>query len=181
MELTEKTLSRDDKFLGKIINVHVDSIELENGEKSFREVVDHNGGVAVVALTENDEILLVRQFRYPYKEVLTEIPAGKLEKGEDPFEAMKREQREETGTISKEYISLGKLYPTPGYCGEIIHLWAARISEYCSQSLDDDEFLEVEKVKLEDAVSMVLNNEISDSKTQVGILKAYALVKAGKL
>ena len=181
MQLTEKTLARNDKFAGRIINVHVDDIELENGEKAFREVVDHNGGVAVVALTDDDEVLLVRQFRYPYKEILTEIPAGKLEKGEDPFEAMKREQLEETGTLSDSYVFLGDLYPTPGYCAEKIRIWACRISAYASQKLDDDEFLEVDRVKLEDAVSMVMNNEIPDSKTQVGILKASALVKSGKL
>lgn len=181
MKLTEKTLSRKDIFDGRIINVHVDDIELENGKESKREVVDHHGGVCVVALTDKDDILLVRQFRYPYKEVLTELPAGKLEKGEDPFEAMKREQLEETGTKSESYTFLGKLYPTPGYCGEIIHIWAGRISEYLEQKLDEGEFLEVDKVPIEEAVEKVMNNEIPDSKTQVGILKAYALIKSGKL
>ena len=181
MKLSEKTLTRENKFEGKIITVHTDEVELENGQQAYREVVDHPGGVSVVALTEKDEVFLVRQFRYPYGKVLREIPAGKLEKGEDPFEAVKREQLEETGTRSENYIWLGEVYPTPGYCGEIIRIWACRVDSTCSQNLDEDEFLEVERVPLKKAVQMVLNNEIPDSKTQVGILKAAFLAENGKL
>lgn len=181
MKLYEKTRSSDTKFEGRIIKVLLDEVELENGKTAKREVVCHNGGVCVATLTEKDEILLVRQFRYPYKEVLLELPAGKLEKGEDPFEAVKREQMEETGTAGEHYTFLGNLYPSPGYCGEIIRIWACRISEKGEMHLDEDEFLEVERIPLKKAVEMVLNNEIPDSKTQVGILKTAALVKAGKL
>ena len=145
-----------------------DTVELENGKTSAREVVCHNGGVCVAALTEQNEVLL-------------ELPAGKLEKGEDPFEAVKREQMEETGTTGENYISLGNLYPSPGYCGEIIRIWACRVAQKGEMHLDEDEFLEVERIPLDKAVEMVLNNEIPDSKTQVGILKTAALVKAGKL
>ena len=181
MKLYEKTLKSEYKYEGRIINLKVDDVELENGAKSKREVVEHGGGVSVVLLNDKDEVFLVRQFRYPYKEILTEIPAGKLEKGEDPFEAMKREQREETGTYSENYVFLGELYPTPGYCGEIIRIWAARVSGYCDMDLDEDEFIEVDKVPLSEAVEKVLNGEIPDAKTQVGILKADALVKKGLL
>ena len=181
MKLFEKTLDREDKFKGRIIDVHLDKVELENGKTSAREVVDHNGGVAVAAITEKNEILLVRQFRYPYKEVLSEIPAGKLEKGEDPFEAVKREQQEETGTYGDDYVFLGDLYPTPGYCGEVIKIWACRISGEGEMNLDDDEFIEVDRIPMDKAFQMVMNNEIPDSKTQVGILKAHALIKSGKL
>ncbi|MBO5670504.1 MAG: NUDIX hydrolase, partial [Clostridia bacterium] len=156
-------------------------VELENGTQAKREIVCHNGGVCVAALTAQDEILLVRQFRYPYNEVRLELPAGKLEKGEDPFEAAKREQLEETGTAAEQYVSLGNLYPTPGYCGEIIRMWACRVTENREQHLDDDEFLEVERIPLKKAVEMVLSNEIPDSKTQVGILKAAVLVEKGLL
>ena len=110
MKLFEKTLTSETKFEGRIIKVLRDTVELENGKTSAREVVCHNGGVCVAALTEQNEVLLVRQFRYPYKEVLLELPAGKLEKGEDPFEAVKREQMEETGTTGENYISLGNLF-----------------------------------------------------------------------
>ena len=181
MKLFEKTLTSETKFEGRIIKVLRDTVELENGKTSAREVVCHNGGVCVAALTEQNEVLLVRQFRYPYKEVLLELPAGKLEKGEDPFEAVKREQMEETGTTGENYISLGNLSPSPGYCGEIIRIWACRVAQKGEMHLDEDEFLEVERIPLDKAVEMVLNNEIPDSKTQVGILKTAALVKAGKL
>lgn len=181
MKLTEKTLEQEYLFHGRIIQVRLDKAELENGAVVNREVVEHPGGVSVAALTDNNELLFVRQFRYPYGEIMLELPAGKLEKGEDPFEALKREQKEETGTTGKNYIFLGNLYPTPGYCNEIIRLWACRVDDWGEQNPDDDEFIEVEKIPLEKAVEMVLNNEIPDAKTQLGILKAAALVQSGKL
>ena len=175
MKLYEKTLSSDTKFEGRIIRVLLDEVELENGKTAKREVVCHNGGVCVAALTEKDELLLVRQFRYPYKEVLLELPAGKLEKGEDPFEAVKREQMEETGTAGENYISLGNLYPSPGYCAEIIYMYAACGLSFGEQNLDEDEFLNVKRIKLEEAVNMVLENKITDAKTQAALLKLYLL------
>ncbi len=114
--------------------------------------------------------------------MLLELPAGKLEPGEDPFEAMKREQMEETGTQGENYISLGEVYPTGGYCGEIIRLWACRvIGEQQDLHLDEDEFLDTERIPLEEAVEMVSRNEIPDAKTQIGILKTAQLVKKGLL
>lgn len=182
MELFEKTLSEEEIFRGRIIRVHVDDVELENGQPAKREVVDHPGGVSVAVLTEKNELIFVRQFRYPYKQVLLELPAGKLEPNEDPFEAVKREQREETGTASTHYIPLGEVYPTPGYCGEIIRLWACRAEgETGTLSLDEDEFLLTEKIPLEKAVEMVCNNEIPDGKTQIGVLKTARLVEQGLL
>ena len=112
--------------------------------------------------------------------MLLELPAGKLEPGEDPFEAVKREQLEETGTRGDNYVSLGEVYPTPGYCGEIIRLWACRAAEGQQElSLDEDEFLDTERIPLDRAVEMVCNNEIPDAKTQIGILKTAFLVKNG--
>lgn len=182
MKLFEKTLSTETIYDGRIIHVHVDQVELENGRTAMREVVDHPGGVSVAILTEQNELIFVRQFRYPYKKVLLELPAGKLEPGEDPFEAMKREQLEETGTRGENYISLGELYPTGGYCGEIIRLWACRaVGQKQDLHLDADEFLSNEKIPLEKAVEMVCSNEIPDAKTQVGILKTAYLVKKGLL
>ena len=122
MDLSEKTLQSQKIFDGRIIHVHVDTVELPNGHTSTREVVAHQGGVCIAALTEQNELLFVRQYRYPYREVVLELPAGKLEKGETPLENGKRELKEETGAQGKGYVSLGKMYPTPGYCGEIIHL-----------------------------------------------------------
>ncbi len=181
MEHFEKTLHSEVKFSGRIFTVKEDSVLLENGEEARREVVCHSGGVCVAALTDADELLLVRQFRYPYGEVLLELPAGKLEAGEDPFKAACREQREETGTTGRNYVSLGRLYPTPGYCGEVIHMWACRVAESLEQRLDPDEFLDVVTLPLEKAIEWVMDNRIPDSKTQVAILKCAALVSAGKL
>ena len=181
MKLTEKTLEQQYLFHGRIIQVRLDKAELENGAVVNREVVEHPGGVCIAALTPENELLLVRQFRYPYGEVVLELPAGKLEKGEDPFEAMKREQKEETGTTGTEYVSLGNLYPTPGYTNEIIRLWACRVASWGEQSPDEDEFTEVERIPLQKAVEMVMENQIPDAKTQIGILKTAALVQAGKL
>ena len=180
--MKEQTLKETLVFDGNLIRVHVDDVKLENGAPAKREIVDHPGGVSVAVLTENNELLFVRQFRYPYKEELLELPAGKLERGEDPFEAVKREQKEETGTTGKNYVSLGNVYPTPGYCGEIIRLWACRVDQETGQlDLDPDEFLQTLRVPLDKAVEMVLNNEIPDSKTQVGVLKTAALVHKGLL
>lgn len=181
MNLKEEQLSYEYKFKGKIINLRVDQALLPDGKQAVREVVEHPGGVTIAALTGRDELLFVRQFRYPFFAETLELPAGKLERGEDPFEAMKREQREETGTWAKEYIFLGEVYPTPGYCAEILRLWACRISGQCEMDLDEDEFLEVEKIPLEEAYQMALNNRLPDAKTQIGVLRTYALVKAGRL
>lgn len=179
--LTETRLSGETIYEGRIIRVEKDRVLLENGEESFREVVRHPGGVSVAALTEKNEVLMVRQFRYPYGKALLECPAGKLEPGEDPFEAMKREQREETGTFGERYVSLGEMYPTPGYCSEIIRMYACRISGWGETDLDADEFLEVEKIPLKEAVAMVMDGEIRDGKTQVMLLKLSRLLEEGKL
>ena len=180
MRLFEKTIETKDIFEGKVIHVTHDTVELENGEKAMREVVGHPGGVCVAALTENNELLFVRQFRYPYKEVVLELPAGKLEKGQPPLENGKRELLEETGAIGREYIPLGKLYPSPGYCGEIIHLYFCKIDRYEQQHLDEDEFVTVEHIPINRAVEMVLNNELPDAKTQVAILKTAFLLNKTK-
>lgn len=181
MYLEEKTISEELIFDGKIIKVQKDKITLPDGKESFREVVKHGGGVCVLALNEKDEVFFVRQFRYPYKEAVLEIPAGKLEKGEDPFEAMKREQIEETGTYSENYINLGEMYPTPGYCSEIIRIWACRIDGYCEMNLDEGEFLDIEKIKFSEALEMVLSGKIKDGKTQIAILKTEQLINEGKI
>lgn len=177
MKLFEKTISKDYKYKGRIINLRVDDAELENGKITIREVVEHHGGVCVAALDENGCLLMVRQFRYPYGEVLLEIPAGKLEKGENPLECGKRELEEETGYVAEKYTDLGRLYPTPAYVSEVIHMYFAQNLTKTCQHLDADEFLSVQHVPFADAVKMVMNGEIRDSKTQVAILKLKELIK----
>lgn len=179
MDLTEKPIKQAYIYKGRIVNLRVDDARMPNGNTAKREVIEHPGGVCVAALTDKEELLFVEQFRYPYGEIVLELPAGKLEYGEDPFEAGKRELREETGAIAERYTDLGKLYPTPGYCGEIIHMYMATGLSVGAQDLDADEFLEVRRIPLEEAFQMVMRNEIRDSKTQVGICKAYYLRKGG--
>lgn len=171
MHLEEKTLSSEQKFDGKIVKLYVDSVELEDGKKSFREVIKHPGGVCVLPLDEEGNVLFVRQFRYPHKKVLLEIPAGKLEYGENPSECGIRELKEETGCTCDRYEYLGSLIPTPAYCGEVIHMYLARGLHYGEQKLDSGEFLDIEKIPLDRAVEMIMNNEIEDSKTQIAVLK----------
>ena len=126
MELIETTLSSEKIFDGRILHIRRDTVRLPDGSDATREVVDHPGGVCVLALDDENRALLVSQFRYPYKEVVREVPAGKLEYGEDPREAAIRELAEETGATAGEFRSLGELYPSPGYCGEIIRMYLAR-------------------------------------------------------
>ncbi len=176
MNLTETTVEKKYIYRGKIINVRTDTAQLPDGTTALREVVEHPGGVCVAAVTENDEILMVRQFRYPYMQEVLEIPAGKREKnGESPLECGKRELKEETGATAKTFYSLGELYPTPGYCGEIIYMFAAEGLSYGDTCPDEDEFLQVERVPFQKAVEMVLSGQIKDAKTQAAVLKLYAM------
>ena len=182
MNLEEKQLNYEYLYEGKIIKLRRDTALLPNGNTAIREVVEHNGGVCVAALTENNEVLMVRQFRYPYFENVLEIPAGKRDsKSENPLECGKRELREETGAIAQNFISLGELYPTPGYCGEVIWMYAATGLTFGENDLDDDEFLNLEKIPLEKAVDMIISGEIKDAKTQAAILKLKLLIDSGKI
>lgn len=181
MNLIEKQLSSEYIYEGRIIKLRRDTALLPNGEEATREVVEHNGGVCVAALTERDEVLFVRQFRYPYSEVVTEIPAGKRDSAaEDPLECGRRELKEETGAVAESFIPLGRLYPTPGYCGEIIWMYAAVGLKYGEQSLDEDEFLNVVKIPLDEAVEKIMSGEITDAKTQAAVLKLKLLKESGR-
>lgn len=173
MELQEKKISEKSIFNGKILNLRVDEVELPDGQIAQREVIEHNGGACVVAITEQNEILMVKQFRYAYGKVVTEIPAGKIEKGEDPMDCASRELVEETGYSAKSLKLLGEMYPSPGYCGEVVYIYEANDLSFGSQHLDDDEFLDVIKIPLEEAYQKVINGEFSDAKTVIGILRAY--------
>lgn len=176
MDLTEKTLESAAVYRGLIVNVRRDKALLPDGRPCEREVVEHSGAVALAALTDNGELLFVRQFRYPYGETVLELPAGKLEAGEDPLEAGKRELLEETGASAARYTDLGLYYPSPGYCAEVIHLFAAFGLTFTGASPDEDEFLETERVALTKAVDMVLSGEIRDGKTQTAVLKLAMLL-----
>lgn len=177
MNLKEETLTRDYRFKGRIINLRTDRVRLPNGNEAGREVVEHPGGVCVAPLTAEGELLFVRQYRYPYEEVVLELPAGKRDKGgEDPLECGKRELKEETGATAEEYVSLGMLYPSPGFCDEIIYLYLAKGLDFGDAAPDEDEFVEVERIPLDRAVEMVMNGEIPDAKTQIAVLKTARLL-----
>ena len=176
MHLNEKTIESEQKFDGKIVKLFVDKAEVENGDTVVREVIKHPGGVCVVALDEENNVLFVRQFRYPHQKVLLEIPAGKLEFGEDHRACGLRELKEETGCTCDKFDYLGCLIPTPAYDTEVIHMYLARGLHYGTQKLDADEFLDVEKIPLEKAAEMIMNNEIDDAKTQIAILKTKLLL-----
>ena len=180
MNLRETPVEQEVKYEGRIIRLRVDKAQLPNGRIATREVVEHNGGVCIAALPEQRELLFVRQFRYPYQEVVLELPAGKIDKGEEPLACGKRELTEETGASAQQYRSLGRLYPSPGYCGEVIHLFLATGLSFGRMNPDEDEFLEVERIPLEKAVQMVLDNEVPDAKTQVAVLKTWALLQKGE-
>ena len=182
MHLEEKQLSKEYIYEGRVIRLRRDVALLPNGAQALREIIEHNGGVCVAALTDDNEVLMVKQFRYPYGEVIMEIPAGKRDsKDEDPLECGMRELEEETGAKAQNFTFLGELYPTPGYCGEVIWMYAATGLTFGEQNTDEDEFLTVEKLPLETAVEMILNGEIKDSKTQAAILKLKLLKDSGKI
>ncbi len=177
LNLEEKTVSKHYIYNGKIINLRVDDALLPNGNAAKREVVEHPGGVGVLALDSDKNVFLVRQFRYPYSETVLEIPAGKKEHGEDPLVCGKRELKEETGLTAKNYISLGKIYPTPGYTNEVIDIFLATDLSYGEKCPDEDEFLNVEKLPFNELLKLVEENKISDSKTQIAVLKTARVLR----
>lgn len=177
MDFTEKTISSKQIFKGRVINFKLDTVMLPDGNTAFRELVEHPGGVAVVAVDDDHNVYFVKQFRKPFEKVLLEIPAGKLEAGEDPLVCGKRELEEEIGFEAGNMLYLGDCYPTVGYTNEIIRLFLATDLKKTHQNLDEDEFLSVTSLHIEDVMNMIMNNEIKDAKTIIGIMKAYTLLK----
>ena len=175
-DLVEKTLSREDKFQGRIVSVHVDKVLLPNGNTSTREVVDHVDGVAVLALDDRNNVLTVTQYRYVFGKTLLELPAGKLDPGEDPVTGALRELKEETGAEPETFLPLGKLLPAPGCYGETLHLFLAKGLKFSQQQLDPDEFLNVERVPFDEMVHRCVNGEIDDAKTVAAVLRAKVLL-----
>lgn len=173
--MIEKTLTSETVYSGKVIDVERDEIELCTGRKSIREVVRHSGGVVIVAVKDSETIFMVKQFRYPLGAVSLELPAGKLEKGEDPNEACKRELSEETGCTAETWTSLGFIYPTPGFCDEKLYLYKAEKLTCGKSHPDEGEIIEFFEYKLDDVFSMIKNGEINDSKTICALMRAFKL------
>ena len=176
----EKMLTSEVLFEGRVVTLTKDTALLENGKTATREVVHHHGGACIVPYFEDGTICMVRQFRYAMQQELWELPAGKLEKGEDPFLAAQRELEEECGVTAERFINLGVLYPTVGYDSEKIYIWAAKGLKPTSQHLDDGEFLDVAALPFDDVLQMVMTDEIRDSKTVTAMLKYAWLRQRGE-
>ena len=174
--LTEKQIEREEIFKGHVLHVVKDKVELPDGKPATREVCLHIGAVAVIPVTDDGCVIMERQYRYPHSRVFLEIPAGKLDsRDEIPLEAAKRELREETGAIAEKFTYLGKYIPSPAVLSEVIHLYLAEGLTFGECELDEDEFLEIEKIPLDTLYSMVMKGEIEDGKTQVAVLRAYTM------
>ncbi|MGN0148656.1 MAG: NUDIX domain-containing protein [Clostridia bacterium] len=176
MNFEEKTISSESIYDGKIIKVRKEKVELPDGKTASRELIAHPGGVGVIAVDDEGKVFMVSQYRIAAKSMMLEIPAGKLEYGEDPLECGKRELIEETGYKAEEFIHLGAYYATPGYCEEVLNIYLAKGLEFVGQHLDEGEFLNVSRHSLDELYEMVMNNEIYDAKTAVAILKAKAIL-----
>ena len=170
MELKETFVSRQEIFHGRIVDLRVDTVRLPNGHLTTREVIDHPGGVAVVAIDENDNVLTVKQYRYAFQTVLEEIPAGKLERGEDPAAAARRELSEETGASCETLTPLGEILASPGGFTEVLHLYMATGLTFGSQHPDEDEFINVCEYTVDALCEKIFSGEIQDAKTIAAIM-----------
>jgi len=176
MDLEEKRISGDLLYDGIIVHLYKDSVLLPDGNKAVREVIRHQGAVCIVAVDNEKNLFLVRQYRYPFADVITEIPAGKLDKGETPLDCAKRELKEETGITANNYEYLGKLYTSPAFLDEVIHMYLATDLSFAEQNLDEDEFVEVVKMNIEDFTREIVKGNVPDAKTQAAVLKSYLII-----
>ena len=173
MNFEEKTLKSECVYNGKIMTVCRDDVEISDGKKSFREVVKHSGGVVILAIKDNNTVLLVKQFRYPIRQTVFELPAGKLEIGEDPDFASKRELEEETGYRAGKWTSLGFINTSPGFCDEKLYLYKAENLEFVGEHPDEGEIIKTFEFPLEEVIQMIKSGEINDAKTICTIMRAF--------
>lgn len=171
----EKTISGEKVYDGKFIQVSKYNVEISTGKKGIREVVKHPGGVVVVAQKDTNTILMVKQYRYPIKQVSLELPAGRLDKGDAPEVRIKKELEEETGHIAKTWKSLGYIYTTPGICDEKLYLYYATDLEFKKQKPDDGEIIEYFEYNLNEVFEMIKSGEINDAKTICALTRAFKL------
>ena len=176
MIVKEKTISSDRIYTGKVISLKVDTVEIDNKGYKKREIVEHPGAVAIVAITEDNKVVLVKQFRKPIEQVIWELPAGKLEIGESPKECAIRELKEETGYSAKNLKLLHKFFTSAGFSNQKIYIFLATGLTKGEPDFDDDEFIEKYEIDINEAQNMVIKNEIEDAKTSIGILLAKELI-----
>lgn len=177
MNFEEKTVSKKEIYKGNIINIEVLKVTLPDGKEATRELVLHPGASVVIPISENNELHMVRQYRKPIEMVTLEIPAGKLDAGEDPQSCAVRELKEETGLTAKNVKHVISIHTTPGFSNEVLHIFAATELNEGEACADHDEFISSEKIGIQKLVEMVLNHEITDSKTIIGILLADKIMK----
>ena len=172
----EKQIASELVFDGRVLHVYCDKVRLPSGREATREVARHDGAVCIVPLTDKDEVVCVRQYRYAHARMFLEIPAGKLDgKGEDRREAALRELREETGITCEKLTSLGDFYTSAAILDEVITMYLAEGLTFGETDFDEDEFLIIDKIPLSEMVDMIMRGEIVDSKTQAAILKVWIL------
>lgn len=177
----EKEKSSELIFDGKVLHLYRDVIELPNGNEGFREYCRHMGAVCVVPVTDEGEIICVRQYRYAIGQAIIEIPAGKLDsKDEDPREAALRELREETGAVCSSLTYMGKYYSSPAILDECIYMYLAEGLTFGETDPDDDEFLELLRIPADELTHMIMNGEIVDGKTQAAVMRAAVTIAARK-
>ena len=177
----EKLVERHVIFQGKVLRLEKDDVSLPDGRPAIREVIRHNGAVAVVPVDDKGRVICVRQFRYPYREILLEIPAGKLEKGENDHEAAaRRELREETGAIPGKMTYLGRFYSSAAILDEIIHVYLAEDLTFGDTDPDDDEYLDVTAIPMDELCDMIAAGEVPDGKTQASVMKAAYILNKRK-
>lgn len=177
MELTEKKLTSELVYNGGLLKVYRDTVELVNGRVTWREIIRHPGAVIMVPVDDQGNVYLVRQYRYPYQKVVLEVPAGKLEYGEDPFLAAQRELSEEIGATASRWTNLGDMLPTPGYSDELQHVYLAQGLTFGKVHPDEDEFLEQVVMPMEEAAAMATDGRMDDGKSVAAILRAYMRLK----
>lgn len=177
MKNVERTIKSDKVYQGKIINLRIDTVELPDQKYSKREIIEHPGAVAVVPITEDNKIVMVKQFRKAAEDCLLEVPAGKLEIGEEPLDCAKRELLEETGYKSDNLEYLFKFYTSPGFCNEEISVFVAKDLIKDVAQPDEDEYIEIEKYGIDELVEKISKEEIKDAKTITCILYIKNLLK----
>ena len=176
MDMTEKKLARQDIYKGRVVTLHVDTVELPDGGTSIREIVDHPGGVAILALDENHRVPVVRQYRYAFSRMMLEIPAGKREVGEQPHITAQRELQEEVGAVAAQWQDLGVLLPSPGCYGETLYLYLAQGLSFGAVNPDEDEFLQCEMMDFDQLYRMCMDGRVQDAKTVAAVLKVKLLL-----
>lgn len=175
MDLEEKGFKSQRIYDGRVINLRIDTVELPNGRQATREIIEHPGAVCIAALTADEKIVLVRQYRRPIDQIILEAPAGKLDKDEDPLACAQRELKEETGYLAGRWNLVSRFYTTPGFSDEVMYLYLAQDLEEAKQCPDEDEFVEVEYMPLQEAWELVLQGQLNDAKTMIAILAAWSL------